>query len=83
MEQNYPNPFNPATTLRYSIAQPAHVKLVVYDLLGRQVATLVNEKENAGEYNVRFDARTLASGMYFYRIEAGSFTQVKKMMLIK
>ena len=83
LSQNYPNPFNPATTLKYSLANPAYVKLVVYDLLGRQVASLVNEKQNAGEYTVRFDARTLASGMYFYRIEAGSFAQVKKMMLIK
>ena len=83
LSQNYPNPFNPATTIKYSLANPQHVKLVVYDLLGRQVASLVNEKQIAGEYSVRFDARTLASGMYFYRIEAGSFTQVRKMMLIK
>jgi type II secretory pathway pseudopilin PulG len=83
LSQNYPNPFNPATTIKYSLANPQHVKLVVYDLLGRQVASLVNEKQIAGEYSVRFDARTLASGMYFYRIEAGSFTQVRKMLLIK
>jgi Bacterial Ig domain/Carbohydrate binding module (family 35)/Secretion system C-terminal sorting domain len=83
LEQNYPNPFNPATTIRYSLAQPGQVKLRIYDLLGRLVATLVDEKQNAGVYNVPFDARTMASGLYFYRIEAGKFTQVKKMLVLK
>ncbi len=83
LSQNYPNPFNPATLINYSLARSGSVKLAVYDVLGREVATLVNEKQNAGEYNVRFDGRMLASGMYFYRIEAGSFTQVKKMLLLK
>jgi hypothetical protein len=83
LEQNYPNPFNPATTIRYSLAQPGQVKLRVYDLLGRLVATLVDDKQNAGVYNVPFDARNTASGLYFYRIEAGEFTQVKKMLVLK
>ncbi len=83
LEQNYPNPFNPVTTISYSLAKSEHVKLVVYDILGRQVATLVDEKQNAGAYNVPYDANTLAGGVYFYRIEVGTFTQVKKMMLLK
>lgn len=83
LEQNYPNPFNPVTTISYSLAKSEHVRLVVYDILGRQVATLIDEKQNAGAYNVPYDANTLAGGVYFYRIEAGTFTQVKKMMLLK
>jgi len=83
LAQNYPNPFNPATTIKYSLAKSDRVKLAVYDLLGRQVASLVDGKQNAGDYVVRFDAAALSSGMYFYRIETGSFTQVKKMMLLK
>ena len=83
LSQNYPNPFNPATMIKYSLAKSDRVKLVVYDLLGRQVASLVHEQQKAGNYAVRFDAAALASGMYFYRIETGSFTQVKKMLLLK
>ncbi|HTY12546.1 MAG TPA: T9SS type A sorting domain-containing protein [Bacteroidota bacterium] len=83
LSQNYPNPFNPTTTLVYSIAKAGPVTLKVYDVLGRLVATLVDGRQNPGEYTVQFDARALASGMYFYRIEAGSFSQVKKMMLLK
>lgn len=83
LQQNYPNPFNPVTTIRYSLATPEHVSLRVYDILGRQVATLIDEKQNAGAYEVPFNASSVASGVYFYRIEAGSFIQTKSMVLIK
>ncbi|MEJ2617986.1 MAG: pectinesterase family protein, partial [Ignavibacteriaceae bacterium] len=81
--QNYPNPFNPSTTIKYGIPQSSHVKIILYDILGREVATIVNEVKNAGYYTVKFNASSLASGVYFYRIEAGNFVQVKKMMLLK
>jgi hypothetical protein len=83
LEQNYPNPFNPVTTIRYSLAAPEHLKLRVYDILGRQVATLIDEKQNVGIYEVPFNASSVASGVYFYRIEAGSFIQTKIMVLVK
>lgn len=83
LEQNYPNPFNPSTTINFNVAKASNVKLTVYNVLGQKVATLVDERMNAGTYNVKFDARKLASGIYFYRLEAGAFTSNKKMMLIK
>lgn len=83
LEQNYPNPFNPTTNIRYSVADVADVNLVIYDILGRKVATLVNEVKAPGAYTVNFDASRLGSGAYFYRIEAGDFLSIKKMMLIK
>lgn len=83
LEQNYPNPFNPSTTIRYSIAKSEHVKLIVYDVLGRKVAALVDEIQNPGIYNVTFNASNLSSGVYFYRIEAGTYSDVKRMMLLK
>lgn len=83
LQQNYPNPFNPVTTIRYSIAKTELVKLIVYDVLGRQVAILINEIQNPGIYDVRFDASNLSSGVYFYRIEAGSYSETKRMMLLK
>ena len=88
--QNYPNPFNPTTTIKYSIPQQnvgnenfRSVQLIVYDILGRKVATLVNEAKAPGNYEVNFNASNLASGVYFYRLQAGSFIQVKKMILMK
>jgi hypothetical protein len=83
LEQNYPNPFNPSTSIRYSIIQPGKVVLKVYDILGREITTLVNQFQVAGNYTVNFDASKLASGVYFYRIESGAFQNVKKMMLLK
>jgi hypothetical protein len=81
--QNYPNPFNPVTHILYSIPKLGNVKLVVFDVLGRVVATLVNEVKTPGNYSIRFDATNLASGVYLYRIESGDFTATKKMVLIK
>ncbi|MFA5803975.1 MAG: T9SS type A sorting domain-containing protein [Melioribacteraceae bacterium] len=83
LDQNYPNPFNPATQIKYSIAKAGIVTLKVYDILGRQVTDLVNKYQEAGKYTVDFNASRLASGVYIYRIESSSFTDVKKMMLIK
>jgi hypothetical protein len=83
LAQNYPNPFNPVTSIKYSVPKQSLVKLIVYDILGREVAKLVNEVKQAGNYSVSFDASSYASGVYFYRMEAGDFTDVKKMVLIK
>jgi hypothetical protein len=83
LEQNYPNPFNPTTAIRFAIPQNEHVTLKVYDLLGREVATLVNEARTAGSYEAFFDASNLSSGVYIYRITAGNFTASKKFTLIK
>ncbi len=83
LEQNYPNPFNPSTTIRYQIPQDGIVTLKIYDILGSEVATLVNEQKAAGKYEVNFNASSLASGVYIYKIQAGSFTNSKKMLLIK
>ena len=83
LEQNYPNPFNPSTTITYQLPIASNVSLKVFDMLGREVATLVNERQNAGQYQVRFDATRLASGMYFYRLQAGGYIETKKMMLVK
>lgn len=81
--QNYPNPFNPATTIEYELPSSAHVQLRVYDILGREVTTLVNEVQRAGYHAVVFDASGLASGLYFYRLHAGPFVHTKKAILLK
>jgi arabinogalactan endo-1,4-beta-galactosidase len=83
LSQNYPNPFNPTTTIRFEIAATSYVSLHVYDVLGRDVATLVNEKKSAGRYHAVFDGSKLASGIYFYRLTAGSTSEVRKMVLVK
>jgi len=83
LEQNYPNPFNPSTVIKYQVPENVNVKLVIYDMLGKVVKTVVNEHKTAGSYEVTFDAKGLASGMYFYKMEAGDFSEVKKMMFIK
>jgi hypothetical protein len=80
---NYPNPFNPTTTIRYRTAAAGPVKVIVYDLLGKETAVLVDEVQNAGEYTVRFNAAGLASGLYIYSLQAGTTTEMKKMMLLK
>jgi hypothetical protein len=81
--QNYPNPFNPATKISYSIPQTAEVKLVIFDMLGKEVTTLVSGKVTAGTHEAEWDASAYPSGVYFYKITAGSFTSVKKMILLK
>jgi len=81
--QNYPNPFNPSTTIGYSLAKESFVQLKIYDVLGREIKTLIDEKESVGTYNVHFDAKGINSGIYFYKIIAGDFTQSNKMIVIK
>ena len=81
--QNYPNPFNPTTTIQYSIPQRSNVILKVYDVLGNEVAVLVDEEKERGVYSVNFDASNFASGIYLYRLHAGSFVETKKMILLK
>lgn len=83
LNQNYPNPFNPTTEIRYQLAENSEVKLQVFDMLGRNVETLVNGRKSAGSYTVTFNAQSLPSGMYIYRIEARNFSQTRKLMLVK
>ena len=81
--QNYPNPFNPNTSIEYSIPQQSHVTVKVFDLLGREIAMLVNEKKDAGRYSVRWDATRFSSGVYFYTLQAGEYRDIKRMSLIR
>ena len=83
LSQNYPNPFNPATTIAYQIPQTGFVTLKVYDILGREVATLINEEKLAGSYEVQFIGNGLTSGIYFYQLKAGNYSETKKMILLK
>jgi uncharacterized protein YggE len=83
LHQNYPNPFNPTTIINYQLSQSSYVKLVVVDMLGREVATLVNDIQTSGNHQITFDARQLSSGVYFYKLTTNTFSQVKKMMLLK
>lgn len=83
LEQNYPNPFNPVTTIRYSLPKEGMVSLKVYNILGQEVVTLVNQEQNAGTYEVKFGAPNMASGMYFYTLEANGVSLTRKMMLVK
>ena len=81
--QNYPNPFNPSTKIKFQIADKEYVSLKIFDLLGKEVETLVNEEKSAGEYEVQFRADQLTSGIYIYKLDAGNFSQTKKMLLLK
>ena len=83
LNQNYPNPFNPSTTIRYQIPEDGMVTLKVYDILGREVKTLVNDFKTKGRYEVTFNADALVSGLYIYEITSGSYKASKKMTLIK
>jgi hypothetical protein len=83
LEQNYPNPFNPSTTINYSLTERSAVSLKVYDVLGNEVASLVNTSQEAGKYDVQFDASALSSGLYIYTLNIGNFISSKKMMLLK
>lgn len=83
LEQNYPNPFNPTTTIQYQLPQDSKVILKVYDILGSEVAALVNEEQEAGYKEVKFDAINIASGIYVYRLQAGDYISSKKMMLLR
>jgi hypothetical protein len=83
LQQNYPNPYNPTTVVRYQLPAADQVRLVVYDMLGREVAVLVNGKEEAGYHTATFDRSGLASGVYLYRLIAGQFVQTRKMAIVK
>jgi hypothetical protein len=80
---NYPNPFNPSTTINYSLPVDEKVVLKVYDILGKEVAILVNEQKPAGNYQIKFNASLLSSGVYIYKLQAGDFISSKKMLLLK
>jgi Leucine-rich repeat (LRR) protein len=83
LHQNYPNPFNPTTTIRFEVPEQSHVRLTIFNIIGQQVVTLVNEEKNVGRYEVHFDATQLSSGTYFYRLEAGGKSLIQSMSLIK
>lgn len=83
LSQNYPNPFNPSTTISYSIPQRGFIQLKVYDILGREVVSLVNKEQEVGNYKIEFKASVLTSGVYFYRLQSGSFTMTKKLILLR
>ena len=83
LSQNYPNPFNPNTTIRFSLPNATNVKLKIYNILGQEIKTLVNEEKEAGNYTINFNASDLSSGMYVYKLDAGTFVQTKKMTLLK
>ena len=83
LSQNYPNPFNPTTTIKYSLPVESFVSLKIYNILGQIVSVLVNEQISAGKHAVKFNAEKLSSGTYFYRLDAGGFTSIKKLMVLK
>lgn len=87
--QNYPNPFNPSTIIQYAVSSPENrtgaqlVTLKVFDVLGKEIATLVNDEKTPGNYEIEFNGQNLASGMYYYRLRAGDYVETKKMVLMK
>jgi hypothetical protein len=83
LQQNYPNPFNPSTTIRYALPQAGYVTLKVYNLLGEEIAALISGRQPAGEHEVRWNAASLPSGVYFYRLQAGGFTMTRKLLLVR
>ncbi len=83
LAQNFPNPFNPSTVIEYGLREAGNVTLMIYDVLGNEIATIVNEYQQAGTHQVRFDATNLSSGLYIYKLTAGSFTETRKMILEK
>ncbi len=83
LDQNFPNPFNPTTSIRFNLPMDSNVKLNVFNVLGEEVVELLNENITAGYHSVNFDGSTLNSGIYFYKLEANNFTQIRKMMLVK
>jgi len=83
LSSNYPNPFNPSTRIKYAISSRQFVSLKVYDILGTEIENLVNEEKSAGSYEINWNAENLPSGVYFYRLQAGSFVQTRKMILLR
>jgi len=83
LHQNYPNPFNPTTAIKFEIPKESYVTLRVYNSIGKDVAELVNRELSAGQYQISFDAKDLPSGIYYYKLQAGEFTQTRKMLLVK
>jgi hypothetical protein len=83
LEQNYPNPFNPSTVIRYQTAEKSNVTLTVYNSIGREISTLLNEVKPKGTFTIEFDGSNLPSGIYYFRLQAGTFTDTKKMVLLR
>ena len=82
LAQNYSNPFNPSTTIKYELPKASRVNLSVFDILGREVSVLVNERKDGGVYEMKFDGSGMASGVYFYRLQAGTYGETKKLLLL-
>jgi len=83
LSQNYPNPFNPTTNIKFALPKPGLTKLIIYDLIGREIEVPINKELEAGYHQINIDATNLPTGVYFYRIQSGDFIQTKKMILIK
>ncbi|MGI0016067.1 MAG: T9SS type A sorting domain-containing protein [Nitrososphaera sp.] len=83
LEQNYPNPFNPTTIIEYNLPKDTRVKIVIFDLLGRVIKTLVDQEKSTGTYKIKFDASDLSSGVYFYQLQTREFSQTKKLILMR